>query len=128
MFSLLLSTERVKVPYILYFGLENNRGSNVAITGSTFNLTCESQNVAVSHLLSKDGAKVQEGDGKHYLYYQISDQERYAKVTNLEIKNATFQDAGNYTCLAWLAGNTKQSTFQLRVGMYNLFLSGLTFL
>ena len=86
-------------------------------------MTCKTQNPAVQNAFEKNGFEVKEGDGMHYTLYHIEDVEGNTKVAKLEIKNITFDDAGNYTCLAFLDDIIKSSTFELKVGMYYLFWS-----
>jgi len=39
------------------------------------------------------------------------------KILNLEIKNVTEEDTGNYTCLAYMNGLSRRKSFHLQVGM-----------
>ena len=101
--------------------LEGKTGSNTAVVGSSLNLTCESQNVEVLNFFKKDGTKVHEGDRSHYEVHNIPEEGRNAKVSKLEIKNVTFDDTGNYTCVAWFDSVTMMKTFYLRIGMYMIY-------
>lgn len=104
-------------------GLDDNSGANTAIIGSSVNLTCKTQNIAVQISFEKNGFQVKEGDGMHYTLYHSKDVEGNTKETKLEIKNITFDDAANYSCVAFLDGIIRNSTFELKVGMYYLFWS-----
>lgn len=96
--------------------LEGDSG-NTAYTGTTVNLTCRVQDKDVQNQFLKDRVVIYEGDAKHYEYFHMPDVENNVKVVNLEIKNITMEDAGNYTCVAVLNLLPKSATFHLKVGM-----------
>ena len=64
---------------------------------------------------------------KRYVYFHIPDEKNdYLKILNLEIKNITRVDAGNYTCFAMLgSGLTKKKSFHLKVGKKILLLANI---
>ena len=106
-------------PYILDFGLEGKTGmQGVAVTGTSLNLTCRTQNTAVDNFFYKDGSPKRE-DRIRVTWYQRGDIEDNIKVAKLEIKNVTLADSGNYTCVSTLHGIAKNKTFPLRIGMYS---------
>ena len=100
------------------FGLEGKTGmQGVAVTGTSVNLTCRTQNTAVNNYFLKDGSRKIE-DGIRVTWYQMADFQHNIKVAKLEIKNVTLAVSGNYTCVSVLYGITKRKTFPLRIGMY----------
>lgn len=102
-------------PYILDFGLEGKTGmQGVAVTGTSLNLTCRTQNTAVDNFFYKDGSPKRE-DRIRVTWYQRGDIEDNIKVAKLEIKNVTLADSGNYTCVSTLHGIAKNKTFPLRI-------------
>ena len=97
--------------------LDGDNG-NTAYTGTTVNVTCKAQGYRVQNTFLKGKQKIDEGDGKHYEFFQMPDYENNVKIVNLEIKNITKEDGGNYTCIAILpTGSDKRETFHLKVGM-----------
>lgn len=117
--SAYLSYERklkVQGPYIEYVKLEGYSG-NTAYTGSTVNLTCKTQDFDVQNIFLKDNLQINEDrEQKHYEYFHMPDRKKNVKIVNLEIKNVTREDAGNYTCLA-VHGNglRRLASFYLKV-------------
>ena len=89
----------------------------VAVTGTSVNLTCRTQNTDVNNLFFKDGF-VKREDGIRVALYHMGDTEHNIKVAKVEIKNVTLADSGNYACMSVLHGITKLKTFFLRIGMY----------
>ena len=66
----------------------------------------------------KNGHMIYEdSDQKVYEYFQMPDEEEYAMITTVEIKNITMEDAANYTCYTVLNGENKVKSFYLEVGM-----------
>ena len=114
----MISIAKYEGPYILDFGLEGKTGmQGVAVTGTSLNLTCRTQNTAVQNSFFKDGFLKRE-DRIRVTWYQMGDVEQNIKVAKLEIKNVTLADSGNYTCKSILHGIAKDKTFPLRIGMY----------
>jgi len=103
-------------PYILDFGLEGKTGMQ-GVAGTSLNLTCRTQDLAVQNSFFKDGFLKRE-DRIRVTWYQMGDVEHNIKVAKLEIKNVTLADSGNYTCKSILHGIAKHKTFPLRIGMY----------
>lgn len=99
---------------------------NTAYTGSTVNLTCKTQDYTVQNSFFKDKSLIKEGDQKHYQYFHKSDRNKNVKIVNLEIKNVTMEDAGNYTCYAMHENGLKSlAPFHLKVGMEILLLANI---
>lgn len=112
-----MSSGKLPGPYIEYVKLEGSSGSTAYI-GSTVNLTCKAQDYNVQNSFVKDNARIKEGDQKHYEYFHMNDRDKNVKILNLEIKNVTLEDAGNYTCYAVLGNGLRTfATFHLKVGM-----------
>lgn len=99
-------------------GLPDDIKSNTAVIGSTINITCQVHNTEVQTWFIKDGITLKEGNGEHYVFHHTPYEREGLKISNLEIKNVTFQDAGNYTCFAFLKGLRKNKSFHLRVGRF----------
>ena len=104
-------------PLILFFGLEDGRGSKPAIVGSDVNLTCKVANPTVQNTFEKDGREINED--KHYTFHNFEDDRQKIKHSVLEIKNITLDHEGNYTCVAFRDGLTSKSNFYLKVGAYS---------
>lgn len=119
--SAYLSSERKpQGPYIEYAKLEGYSG-NTAYTGSTVNLTCKTQDCDVQSIFLKENLQIKEDrDRKHYEYFHMPDSKRNFKIVNLEIKNITKEDAGNYTCYAVHGKNFKTSVSSFHLKVVNL--------
>ena len=98
---------------------------NTAYTGSTVNLTCKTQGYNVQNSFAKDNSQIKEGDQTHYQYFQMPDGKINVKIVNLEIKNVTMEDAGNYTCYANRNGLVTSTSFHLKVGMEIFLLDNI---
>ena len=97
-------------------GLEEGKDSNTAIVGSNVNLTCIIHNPQVQNTFEKDGRDLDED--RDYTYHSFGVGK--IKRSVLEINNVSLEDAGNYTCVAFLEGATTRSTFYLKVGAYSI--------
>ncbi|XP_068698360.1 uncharacterized protein [Montipora foliosa] len=118
-----LTVHRTKVPpYIHSLEMEGGIGHNTAVIGSNVNLTCKSQNSKVENFFQKNGSVIDEN--KHYIYYHSADDERNIRVSVLEIRNVSLEDAGNYTCIAILADNYKGLSLHLNVVPLNTVQGG----
>lgn len=102
-----------KGPYIHSLEMEGGIGHDTAVIGSTVNLTCESQNSKVENFFQKNGSIIDEN--KHYIYYHSADDKLNIRVSVLEIRNVSLEDAGNYTCIAFLEDNYKGLSLHLNV-------------
>ena len=100
---------------------------NTAYTGSTVNLTCKTQDFDVQNIFLKDNLQIYEDrEQKHYEYFHMPDRKKNVKIVNLEIKNVTREDAGNYTCLAVHGNGLKRlASFYLKVGKEVLLLANI---
>lgn len=95
----------------------DSTSGNTVYTGTTVNLTCKTQGYRVENKFVKDKSIIKEGDQTHYEYFHMPDGKINVKIVNLEIKNITMEDAGNYTCYAVHNGLTTSASFHLKVGM-----------
>ena len=122
-----MSSGKQKGPYtcIEYVKLDGDSG-NTAYTGSTVNLTCKTQDYTVQNIFAKDKSPIKEGDQTHYQYFHMPYWKKKVKIVNLEIKNVTMEDVGNYTCYAVHCNGRKTSaSFHLKVGMEIFLLDNI---